>query len=96
MSQAGYVLFNNLYELCLILLQVIFLLIIWIIFFRPEKEKKTVVSAGIFAAVNVVLYLCPAVPAWMCYAVSAALVLGYSHIIGSRNLEPADQDSLVR
>lgn len=89
MSQAGYELFNNLYGICLVLLQVIFLLVIWVIFFRPEKEKKAVVSAGIFAVVNVVLYLCPAVPTWVRYAVSAALVLGYSRIKYGRHLEKA-------
>ncbi|MDE7333153.1 MAG: GHKL domain-containing protein [Lachnospiraceae bacterium] len=89
MSQTEYELFNNLYGLCPVLLQVIFLLIIWIIFFRPEKEKKAVVSAGIFAAVNVVLYLFPAVPTWGRYAVSAALVLGYSRIKYGRHLEKA-------
>ncbi len=89
MSQAGYELFNNLYGLCFVLLKVIFLLIIWVIFFRPEKEKKTAVHVGIFAAVNVVLYLCPAVPTWVRYAGPAALVLGYSRIKYGRHLEKA-------
>ena len=87
--------FNNLYGLCPVLLQVIFLLIIWIIFFRPEKEKKAVVSAGIFAAVNVVLYLFPAVPTWGRYAVSAALVLGYSRIKYGRHLEKAVKSGIA-
>lgn len=89
MSQAGYELFNNLCELCLVLLHVIFLLIIWIIFFRPQKEKKTVALAGIFAAVCVALYLCPAIPVWVRYALSAAIVLGYCRIKYGRHLEKA-------
>ena len=87
MSQTEYELFNNLYGLCLALLQVILFLIIWVIFFRPENVRKIVVPAGIFAAVKVILFLCPAVPTWVWYAVSAALVLGYSRIRYGRYLE---------
>lgn len=87
MSRAGYELFNNLYGLCLVLLQVILLLIIWNIFYRPEREKRMMTLAGIFAIVNVVLFFYPAVPAGVRYAVSAALVLGYSRIRYGRHLE---------
>lgn len=87
MSQAGYELFSNLSGLCLVILKAILLLVIWIIFLKPEKGKKAVVPAGIFAAVNVILFLCPTVPTWVGYAVSAALVLGYSRIRYGRHLE---------
>ena len=78
MSQEGYRLFINICDLYLVLLQVMLFLVVWDIFFRPEKGKKEMLSAGIFAAVNVLLRLCPGVPGWARYAVSAAAVFGGS------------------
>lgn len=89
MSQAEYELFNNLCELYLVFLRVILLLILWGIFFGLEKKKKAVVPAGIFAAVNVVLYLCLDVPTWVRYAILAAIVLGYCRVKYRRHLEKA-------
>ena len=64
-------------------------LVIWDIFFRPERGKKEALSAGIFAAANVRLCLCPGVPGWVRYAVSAAAVLGYCRIRYKGCLEKA-------
>ena len=57
--------------------------------FRPERGKKEALSAGIFAAANVLLRLCPGVPGWARYAVSAAAVLGYCRIRYKGCLEKA-------
>lgn len=89
MSQAGYELFISLCDLYCVLLQVMLFLVIWDIFFRPERGKKEALSIGIFAAANVLLCLCPGVPGWVRYAVSAAAVLSYCHIRYKGCLEKA-------
>ena len=89
MSQEGYRLFINICDLYLVLLQVMLFLVVWDIFFRPERGKKEALSAGIFAAANVLLRLCPGVPGWARYAVSAAAVLGYCRIRYKGCLEKA-------
>lgn len=89
MSQESYGLFINICDLCFVLLQVMLFLVIWDIFFRPERGKKEVLSAGVFAAANVLLRLCPGVPGWVRYAVSVAAVLGYCHIRYKGCLEKA-------
>lgn len=89
MSQESYRLFINICDLYLVLLQVMLFLVVWDIFFRPEKGKKEMLSAGIFAAVNVLLRLCPGVPGWVRYAVSAAAALGYCRIRYKGCLEKA-------
>ena len=89
MSQESYGLFINICDLYLVLLQVMLFLVVWDIFFRPERGKKEALSAGIFAAANVLLRLCPGVPGWARYAVSAAAVLGYCRIRYKGCLEKA-------
>lgn len=80
MTQAEYELFNGLCSLYHVLLQVVLFLVIWEVFFRPEKGKKEWIFAGAFLAVNVFLRLCPGVPGWVRYVGSAAAVLGYCRI----------------
>ena len=89
MDQAGYELLNRLCGLYHVLLQAVLFLAIWDIFNRPERERRTVAAAGVFVAVNVILYLCPAVPLGTRYAASAAIVLGYCYIKYGRHLEKA-------
>lgn len=89
MSEAEYKLFINMFDLYHVLLQVILFLVIWDIFYRPEREKRLLFSAGIFAAVNVLLYLCPFVPGGGRYVVSAAAVLGYCYIKYKGHIEKA-------
>lgn len=89
MSLAEYDLFNNLWGIFLAILQVILFLAIWDFFYRPRREKKLVAAAGIFAAVNVCLKLCPVVPSGVRYLVLAAIVLGYCWIRYARHLEKA-------
>ena len=74
MSQEGYRLFINICDLYLVLLQVMLFLVVWDIFFRPERGKKEALSAGIFAAANVLLRLCPGVPGWARYEIGRAHV----------------------
>lgn len=62
MSQAEYELFLSFYDLYYTLLQMALFLMIWNIFYRPERSKRPVIFAGIFAAVNVLLRLCPGIP----------------------------------
>ena len=69
MSQEGYELFVNLCGIYHILLQIILFLIIWDIFYKSEREKKTLLLMGIFAAVNIFLYISPGVPGGLRYAV---------------------------
>lgn len=95
MSQAGYELFNRVFEIYHVLLQVILFLVIWDVFFRPVKNRKTITASGIFAVFNVILRLCPEVPVLTDYAVSvryalsAVIVLGYCWIRYARHLEKA-------
>jgi len=89
MSQAGYELFNNLCGLYHVLLQAVLFLVIWDIFYRPERERKMLAAAGIFVAVNVILYLCPAAPTWIRYAALLVIVLGYCYIKYGHHLEKA-------
>lgn len=89
MSQEGYELFVNLCGIYHILLQIILFLIIWDIFYKPEREKKTLLLMGIFGAVNIVLYISPGVPGGLRYAVSAVMVLGYCHVKYRGSLEKA-------
>lgn len=89
MSQEGYKLFISLWGLYHVLLQVILFLVMWDIFFRLERGKKEAISAGIFAAVNVLLYLCPGVPGWGRYAASVIIVLGYCHMRYKGRIEKA-------
>ena len=89
MSEVKYELFNNLFGLYHVLLQVILFLVIWNIFYRPEREKRLLFSAGVFAAVNVLLYLCPFVPGGGRYVVSAAVVSGYCYIKYKGHIEKA-------
>ena len=56
MSQEGYRLFINICDLYLVLLQVMLFLVVWDIFFRPERGKKEALSAGIFAAMYSCVY----------------------------------------
>ncbi|MDE6026389.1 MAG: GHKL domain-containing protein [Lachnospiraceae bacterium] len=89
MSQAGYELFNRLYEIYHILLQVILFFVMWDIFLKSERKSNTAAVTGIFAAVNVVLYLCPPVPAWVRYGTFAIIILGYCRIRYGIHLEKA-------
>ncbi len=89
MSQEGYGLFLKLCDLYHVLLQVTLFLVIWDIFYRPERERKALFPIGMFAAANVLLRLYPGVPGWVRYAVLAAVVLGYCYLKYKRHLEKA-------
>lgn len=89
MSQAGYERFLFLCDFYHVLLQVAFFLVLWDIFYRPEREKKAVLFAGIFAAVNVSLCFCPGISGWMRYVVSAVFVIGYCHAKYKWHIEKA-------
>ena len=96
MSRAGYEAFSGFCDLYLAFLQTILFLVIWDIFFRLERGKREVMFAGILAAVNVSMRLCPHVPGWGRYVVSAAVVLTYCHIRCRGCLEKAvDRKSVV-
>ncbi|MDE6602209.1 MAG: GHKL domain-containing protein [Lachnospiraceae bacterium] len=80
MNRAVYEGFNAFCDLYLVILQTVLFLVIWDIFYGAEKGKKEALFASAFAAVNVVLRLCPSVPGWGRYVVSAAMALAYCHI----------------
>lgn len=89
MSQAAYEWFLFFCDLYHVLLQVMFFLAIWTIFYRPERTKKSVLFAGGFAAINVFLCLCSDIPGWVRYVVSAVLILGYCHAKYQGRIEKA-------
>lgn len=89
MSQASYELWSNLCGLYIVLWQVIFFLVLWNIFFRPERDKKSVILAGIFAIINVILFFGPDASISIRHVVSAVLVLVYCCVKYGRNLEKA-------
>ena len=89
MSQEGYGLFLKICDLYHVLLQVTIFLAVWDIFYRPERERKALLPIGMFAAANVLLCLCSAIPGWVRYVVSAAVVLGYCYLKYKRHLEKA-------
>lgn len=80
MSRAGYEAFSGFCDLYLAILQTMLFLVIWDIFFRLERGKREAIFAGILAAVNVFMRLCPHVPGLGRYVASAAIVLTYCHI----------------
>lgn len=80
MSLEKFVLYSNIGGGFHKVLQVILFLVIWDIFYRPERGRRALLLAGGFAAVNVLLYVCPIVPGWARYVVCAALVLGYCRV----------------
>lgn len=89
MSQAGFEFFQFICDLYLVLLQAALFLVIWDIFYRPERERKAVLFAGIFAAVNVFLCFCPSVSGWVRYAVAVIVVLGYCYVKYNGRIEKA-------
>lgn len=89
MSRAGYELFNNLYGFYFVFLQVILFLVIWNIFYKPEREKKIMALAVIFALLNVVLFFGPVISNRMRHVLSAVLVLGYCRMKYERHLGKA-------
>lgn len=89
MSQTGYELFLFLCDLYHVLLQVALFLAIWDIFYRPERERRAVLFAGGFAAVNVLLCLCPGAPGWARYVISAVIVLVYGYVKYKGHIEKA-------
>lgn len=89
MSQASYELWSNLCGLYIVIWQVILFLVLWNIFFRSERDKKSVILAGIFAIINMILFFGPDTPISIRHVVSAALVLGYCCVKYGRDLEKA-------
>lgn len=89
MSQAGYEAFSIFCDLYLAILQTFLFLVIWDILFRPERGKREALFAGILAAANVFLRLCPYAPGWGRYVASAVIALTYCHIRYRGYLEKA-------
>lgn len=77
MSQEEFTLFGNVAGGFHKLLQAILFLVMWDIFFRPARERRTLFLAGAFAAASVLLYACPLIPGWARYVICAVAVLGY-------------------
>lgn len=58
-------------------LQAVLFLVVWDIFFQPERKKRTWLPAGILVVVNVFLDFIPIIPGWARYIICAMLILGY-------------------
>lgn len=80
MSQEEFALFADIAGSLHKFLQAVLFLVIWEIFFRPQRDRKAAAFAGIFTAVNVLFYFCPIIPGWTRYGICAVLVLWYCHI----------------
>ena len=89
MSQASYELCSNLCGLYIVLWQIILFLVLWNIFFRAERDKKSVILTGIFAVINVILFFGPDAPISIRHVASAVLVLGYCRVKYGRHLGKA-------
>ncbi len=89
MSLADYERFNTFCDPYLAFLQSFLFLAIWDIFYRSGRGKKEVLFAGMLAAVNVVLRLCPFVPGVGRYVTLAAMILVYCHIRYKGTLQKA-------
>lgn len=89
MSQGEFALYSNIGGGLHKFLQVVLFLVIWDIFFSPKRERKALLLAGSFAAVNVLLYFCPIVTAGGRYVICAVLVLGYCRIRYRGSIEKA-------
>lgn len=80
MSPAGYEGFEILCDLYLVFLQTVLFLVIWNIFYRPERGKREAVFATVLALVNLFLRLYPDAPGWGRYAASAVVILAYCYL----------------
>lgn len=89
MSRAEYDVFNGFCDLYLAIAQTTLFFVIWDIFFRPKRGRKEVLFAGVFAAVNVILRMCPIAPGWGRYVASAVMVLAYCRVKYKGQLEKA-------
>lgn len=81
MSPAGYEGFEILCDLYLVFLQTALFLVMWNVFYKPEKGKKEALFVTVLALVNLFLRLYPDTPGWGRYAACAAVALAYCHII---------------
>lgn len=77
------------YEAYHVVVQCLLFLVIWEIFYQPDRGRKAVAAAGIFLAANMLLKLCLSAPAWARYAALAVLVLGYCRARYGKHLEKA-------
>lgn len=89
MSQEMYELCINIFQIYHIILQMILFLILWKIFYQPDREKRTLVAAGILVVTNVFMGLLLDTSSWMRYVMSAVMVLGYCFVKYKKHLEKA-------
>lgn len=89
MRETEYELLNHLCGVYYVLMQTVLFLVIWDIFLRGERKRKTVIAAGVFIAVNLMLHLYSGVPSGMRYVISAVLVFGYCYMRYEGYLEKA-------
>lgn len=78
----------NISGICHVILQVLFLEIIWEIFY-PVRERNRLAGAGVLMGVNFLMYFWPGLDSWYRYPISAALILGYAWICCQKHLERA-------
>lgn len=89
MSQAMYESWMDVFQIYHIILQMILFLMLWKIFYQPDREKKTLIAVGMFVAANALMGLLLDTPAWMRYAMSAVIVFGYCYVTYRKHLEKA-------
>ncbi len=76
MSQSGFEMVNNILDMWKFAIQAVMFLVLWSAVFSVKKGKRDGIAAVLFILVNVGLGLLPCA-AWVRYAVSVAIVMGY-------------------
>lgn len=78
----------NMTGICHVILQVLFLGMIWEIFYT-DRERRRLAGVGILMGTNLLMYLWPGMDSWYRYPLSAALIMGYAWICCQKHLEKA-------
>ncbi len=79
MSRSVYELIITLLGIWKVVIQTVMLLVLWAALFRREKGRRDAIFAVLLILLNIGLGILPW-PAWIRYAVSAVIVMGYSWV----------------
>lgn len=89
MSAAGYEIILQLFSIYHVGIQIVFLVMLWEIFYPPDREKSAKGTLLLVTAINLAARLAPEDLGMIRYALSAAVILLYCFVRYKRRLEKA-------
>lgn len=89
MSAAGYEIILQLFSIYHVGIQIVFLVMLWGIFYPPDREKSAKGTLLLVTAINLAARLAPEDLGMIRYALSAAVILLYCFVRYKRRLEKA-------